>query len=88
MVSMGMGKGTKLCIIPCSDIPHGTIHYMDQSGEEGVVKFFWSSESLQFGDQVEFLMGVRTYDQFLYAVDIKVLQRAKDIRFMVRFPRF
>ena len=48
-----------------------------------VVKYFWSAERLQFGDQVEFRVTTRTYDQLVFATDISVAQRAKDIKFKV-----
>ena len=67
----------------CSDGDHGTIHYMDPSGEGETVNFYWTSELLQFEDQVEFRLATRTYDGLAYAVDIHVTQRAKDIRFRV-----
>ena len=68
----------------CSDGDHGTIRYVDPSGEPDTVNFYWTSELLQFGDQVEFRLATRTYDGLVYAVDIHVTQRAKDIRFRVR----
>lgn len=63
------------------DGDHGTIRYVDPSGEPDTVNFYWTSELLQFGDQVEFRLATRTYDGLVYAVDIHVTQRAKDIRF-------
>ena len=52
-----------------------------------MVKFCWSPEPLQFGDQVQFRIASRTYDHFVYAVDIAVEQTAKEIRFRVRRKR-
>lgn len=49
-----------------------------------IVKFYWSPEPLQFGDQVQFRIATRTYDHLIYAVDIMVEQTAKEIRFRVR----
>ena len=49
-----------------------------------VVPFFWAPEPLQFGDQVEFHIGRRTYDRLSFALDIRVVQKAQDIRFKVR----
>lgn len=66
------------------DGDHGTIHYVDSTGEPQVVSYYWSGESLQFGDQVEFQVATRSYDKLVMAVDIKVLQKSKDIRFRVR----
>ncbi len=65
------------------DSLHGTIRYVDQSDEDCVAQFFWSPEPLQFGDQVEFQVCSRTYDRLVYAADIRVLEKAKDIRFRV-----
>ena len=48
-----------------------------------MVKYFWSAERLQFGDQVEFRVTTRTYDQLVFATDISVAQRGKDIKFKV-----
>ena len=68
---------------PTSDSDHGTIRYVDQSEEMGMVNFYWCSELLQFGDMVEFCMATRSFDGLRYAVDISVVQRARDIRFRV-----
>lgn len=68
---------------PHSDGDYGTIRYQDTVGEVKVVPFYWSSEPLQFGDQVEFRVGLRSYDQLCYALEIKVVQKARDIRFKV-----
>lgn len=64
-----------------ADGDHGTIHYLDSSGEPRVLNFYWSPEPLQFGDQVEFRVATRSYDKLALAVDIRVLQKSKDIRF-------
>lgn len=37
---------------PHSDGDYGTIRFLGLSGDVEVIKFFWSSERLQFGDQV------------------------------------
>lgn len=68
---------------PHSDGDFGTIRYQDNVGEVKVVPFYWSSEPLMFGDQVEFRVGLRTYDQLCYALEMKVVQKARDIRFKV-----
>ena len=49
-----------------------------------MVNFYWSVEPLQFGDQVEFRVATRSYDKLEFALDIKVLQKSKDIRFRVQ----
>ena len=49
-----------------------------------MVKFYWSSELLQFGDQVQFRIATRSFDNLVYALDILVEQTAKEIRFRVR----
>ena len=67
-----------------SDGDHGTIHYINLAGEPRVINFYWSAEPLQFGDQVEFSVATRSYDKLQMAVDIRVTQKAKDIRFRVR----
>lgn len=64
-----------------ADGDYGTIHYLNSSGEPQVVNFYWSVEPLQFGDQVEFRVATRSYDKLQFALDIKVLQKSKDIRF-------
>ena len=66
-----------------SDGDHGTIHYINSSGEPQVINFYWSTEPLQFGDQVEFHVVTRSYDKLQLAVDIKICQKSKDIRFRV-----
>ena len=66
-----------------SDADHGTIRFLGPNGEVEVVKFFWTSEPLQFGDQVEFSITTRSYDQLVFADDIRIQQKAKDIRFRV-----
>ena len=66
-----------------SDGDHGTIRFIGPTGDVEVVKFYWSSEPLQFGDQVDFRVATRSYDQLVYATDIRVVQKAKDIKFMV-----
>ena len=48
-----------------------------------MVNFYWCSELLQFGDMVTFHMAARSFDGLKYAVDISVVQRARDIRFRV-----
>ena len=68
---------------PSRDGDRGTIHYLDSSGEPQVVSYYWASEALQFGDQVEFRVVTRSYDKLVTAVDIKVIQKSKDIRFRV-----
>ena len=70
-------------ISPYSDGDHGTIHYLDKAGEAEVINFYWSPEFLQFGDQVEFRVATRSYDNLSVAVDIRVVQKSKDIRFRV-----
>jgi alkyl hydroperoxide reductase subunit AhpC len=52
-----------------------------------MVKFYWSPEPLQFGDQIQFRIASRTYDHLVYAVDIQVEQTAKEIRFRVSGDR-
>jgi cold shock CspA family protein len=64
-----------------ADGDRGTVHYLDSSGEPQVVSYYWASEALQFGDQVEFRVATRSYDKLVTAVDIKVMQKSKDIRF-------
>ena len=49
-----------------------------------IINYYWSSEQLQFGDHVEFRIGTRSFDKLQYADELKVQQRAKDIRFKVR----
>jgi len=49
-----------------------------------MVNFYWCPEVLQFGDMVDFCVATRSYDGLKYAVDIAVVQRARDIRFRVR----
>ena len=48
-----------------------------------LINFYWSPEPLQFGDQVDFRIGTRSYDQLVYATDLVVFEKAKDIRFKV-----
>ena len=69
----------------CRDGDHGTIHYLNLSGEPQVVNFYWSPEPLQFGDQVEFCVATRSYDKLQLATDISVVQKAKDIHFRVQY---
>lgn len=66
-----------------SEAPHGTIRFLTDAGQVEVVKFYWSPEPLQFGDQVQFRIATRSYDKLIYAVDIMVEQTAKEIRFRV-----
>ena len=71
-----------LCVF--SDAPHGTIRFLTSAGEVEMVKFYWSPEPLQFGDQVQFRIATRSYDGLIYAVELVVEQTAKEIRFRVR----
>lgn len=48
-----------------------------------MINFYWSPEPLQFGDQVDFRIATRSYDQLVYATDLLVFEKAKDIRFKV-----
>lgn len=64
-----------------SDADHGTIRFIGPSGEVELINFYWSPEPLQFGDQVDFRIGTRSYDQLVYATDLAVFEKAKDIRF-------
>jgi cold shock CspA family protein len=61
----------------------GSIHYTGRSGSLGTVPFFCSSDhpELEFGDRVQFRIAKvkRTREQ--RAVEIKILRRARDIRF-------
>ena len=66
-----------------SDADHGTIRFIGPSGEVELINFYWSPEPLQFGDQVDFRIGTRSYDQLVYATDLVVFEKAKDIRFRV-----
>lgn len=66
-----------------SDGPHGTIRFLTHSGDVEIIKFHWSPEPLQFGDQVQFRIATRSYDQLVYATDILVELTAKEIRFRV-----
>ena len=66
-----------------SDADHGTIRFIGPSGEVELINFYWSPEPLQFGDQIDFRIGTRTYDQLVYATDLVVFEKAKDIRFRV-----
>ena len=66
----------------CSEAPHGTIRFLTDSGIE-IIKFYWSPEPLHFGDQVQFRIATRSYDNLMYAADIMVEQIAKEIRFRV-----
>ncbi len=84
-------KGTVWVLYPLlhiygivSDAPRGTIRFLSEGGQVEVVKFYWSPELLQFGDQVQFKIATRSYDNLVYAVDIVVEQTAKEIRFRVR----
>lgn len=74
---------TPLSLCPHSDADHGTIRFIGPTGEVELINFYWSPESLQFGDQVEFKIGTRSYDQLVYATDLVVMEKAKDIRFKV-----
>lgn len=67
----------------CSDADHGTIRFIGPSGDVELINFYWSPELLQFGDQVDFRIGTRSYDQLVYATDLVVFEKAKDIRFKV-----
>ena len=63
---------------------HGTIKFPGPEGTgDEVVNFYWSPESLHFGDQVRFRIARRSYDGFCYATDIEVTQWAKDFKFQV-----
>ena len=68
----------------------GSIHYTGRSGSLGTVPFFCSSDhpELEFGDRVQFRIAKvkRTREQ--RAVEIKILRRARDIRFKVRMCVF
>ena len=57
-------------------------HVGDGAGEEEIT-FYWSPEPLRFGDQVQFQVACRCYDELCYATNIKVVQWAKDFRFQV-----
>ncbi|XP_064387702.1 cold shock domain-containing protein E1-like [Halichondria panicea] len=59
----------------------GTIRFLGPTGDVEVVKFYWSSDRLQFGDQVEFQVATRSYDNLVFATDVRVVQKAKDIKF-------
>ena len=79
-------RGVDICLsslLPTSDADHGTIRFIGPTGEVELINFYWSPESLQFGDQVEFKIGTRSYDQLVYATDLVVMEKAKDIRFKV-----
>lgn len=76
-----------ISLVACSEAPHGTIRFLSDVGQVEVVKFYWSSEPLQFGDQVQFKIVTRSYDNLVYALDIVVEQTAKEIRFRVRWGR-
>ena len=72
----------------CSDTSaHGVIQF--DGGERGmsIINYYWSCEQLQFGDHVEFRIATRSFDKLQYADELKVQQRAKDIRFKVRDGR-
>ena len=53
-----------------------------------MVNFYWCPEVLQFGDMMDFCVATRSYDGLKYAVDIAVVQRARDIQFQLHIaPR-
>lgn len=62
------------------DAPHGLIQYEDKEGV-AYIPFYWSSEYLQFGDQVEFYIARRSYDELVYAVEVNITQKANEMRF-------
>jgi cold shock CspA family protein len=64
-----------------SDSPCGMINYVIGDDKEGVVRYYWSQEVAQFGDQVEFQLARRSFDNLMYAVHIKVVQKGQNIRF-------
>ena len=64
----------------------GSIHYTGRSGNLGTVPFFYEPDEpeLEFGDRVQFRIAKvkRTKEQ--RAVEIKITQRVRDIRFKVQ----
>ena len=72
----------------CSSEDCGSIHYTGKTGKLGVVPFFYDPKEpeLEFGDHIEFRIAKvkRTKEQ--RAVEIRVTQKARDMRFKVCDP--
>ena len=70
----------------CRSESCGNIHYTGKTGKLGVVPFYYdpAEQEVEFGDHVQFMIAKvkRTKEQ--RAVEIKIIQRQRDIRFKVR----
>lgn len=61
-----------------NESPCGLLEYNDK---EEFIPFYWSTESVQFGDKVQFQIANRSYDGLVYAVNIKILHKGHSLRF-------